>query len=217
MDAFLEPVIVFSILTAGVIFNRRRSTIVRDQRDGSWSPSSTSSSEGLLSGPVVEAQWRERKFLGKKVRSRNTIRWKNSFVSRILRKFPFLVEVWYWLLVYWVSTTIYLRAGDDLWSYLTRSTDLSTRPRLQRRYSTDRHCRSCPWACVITHSPRAAPQHLLGAGHSGVLPSQANNVEDYQHDLLIYPYSGDNYVPGMAVPLCAHFTVWGKKENIGGV
>ncbi|KAH8148237.1 uncharacterized protein LAJ45_07689 [Morchella importuna] len=101
MDAFLEPVIVFSILTAGVIFNRRRSTIVRDQRDGSWSPSSTSSSEGLLSGPVVEAQWRERKFLGKKVRSRNTIRWKNSFVSRILRKFPFLVEVWYWLLVYW--------------------------------------------------------------------------------------------------------------------
>lgn len=109
-DAYLEPLIVFSILTAGVLFNRRRSAPVRD---GSWSPGSTSSSEGLLLGPVLEPQWRERKFFGKKMKSKNTARWKNSLVSRLLRRFPFLVEVWYWLLVYWVSENHSRVAGDD--------------------------------------------------------------------------------------------------------
>lgn len=61
---YLEPLIVFSILTGGVLFNRRRST---DDcgRDGTWSPGSTSSFEGLLSEPVLEPQWRERIFFGK--------------------------------------------------------------------------------------------------------------------------------------------------------
>jgi len=96
-DAYLEPLIVFSILSAGVILNRQRTP----QNDGTWSPASSSSSEGLLSSPILEPQYRERKFFGRRIQSWNTARWKHTLISRLLRKFPFLVEVWYWLLVYW--------------------------------------------------------------------------------------------------------------------
>ena len=108
-DAYLEPLIVFSILSAGVIFNRQRTP----QNDGTWSPTSSSSSEGLLSPPILEPQYRERKLFGRRIQSRNTARWKHTVVSRLLRKFPFLVEVWYWLLVYWVRINFFLPRIDE--------------------------------------------------------------------------------------------------------
>lgn len=36
------------------------------------------------------------------VRSPNTAVFQNRLLSRVLRRFPFLVECWYWALVYWV-------------------------------------------------------------------------------------------------------------------
>ena len=33
----------------------------------------------------------------------DTRRYRRSFMSRILYRFPFLVEAWYWFLIYWVS------------------------------------------------------------------------------------------------------------------
>jgi hypothetical protein len=39
----------------------------------------------------------------KDVMSPNTRRFKDYFLSRLLQKFPFLVEAWYWALIYWVS------------------------------------------------------------------------------------------------------------------
>jgi hypothetical protein len=107
-DAYLEPLIVFTILTAGVVVNRRRSP---PAGDGTWSPTSSPSAEGLLSPSINEPQYRERKFFGRRIQSRNTARWKNTLASRLLRKFPFLVEVWYWLLVYWVSFALWICGG----------------------------------------------------------------------------------------------------------
>jgi hypothetical protein len=39
----------------------------------------------------------------KEVVSPNTRQFQDYFLSRLLKKFPFLVEAWYWALIYWVS------------------------------------------------------------------------------------------------------------------
>jgi len=91
-DAFIEPIIVATILTSGVFLNRRRTSL----DDGYRSPLS----EGLL--PNMEPQWRERKVFGRMARSRNTAVWRDTKISRFIARYPFVVEVWYWLLVYWV-------------------------------------------------------------------------------------------------------------------
>lgn len=116
-DAFIEPLVVVLILTAGVLINRRRKDVSvlqsfrADPYDtgdcdllggGGCGPGPGSGSTTPVL-PCLEPQWRERKLLGRAVRSRNTRVWKHTAASRFLAKFPFLVEVWYWLLVYWVG------------------------------------------------------------------------------------------------------------------
>ncbi len=46
------------------------------------------------------------RFFGREydVTSPNTEVFKDRFLSRVLRQYPFLVEVWYWALIYWVCT-----------------------------------------------------------------------------------------------------------------
>ncbi|KAJ6588969.1 PAP2 superfamily-domain-containing protein [Mycena capillaripes] len=90
--AYAEPTIVLAILTAGVVLNRRRN-------NDAWSPLSPTA-EPLLA--TADAPYRERVVFGRTIRSRNTAVWRNTRASRILRRFPFLVEVAYWGLVYWV-------------------------------------------------------------------------------------------------------------------
>lgn len=59
--------------------------------------------------PSQEDKWRDREVripgLGyrKVVQTPNTAVFKNRLLSRILHKFPFLVEAWYWALIYWVG------------------------------------------------------------------------------------------------------------------
>jgi hypothetical protein len=71
------------------------------------SKSKRSLSPSLL--PSQEDKWREReiRILGlgyrKVVQTPNTAVFRNRLLSRILHKFPFLVEAWYWALIYWVS------------------------------------------------------------------------------------------------------------------
>ena len=36
----------------------------------------------------------------------NTEIHKDRFLSRVLARFPFLVEVWYWALIYWVCLSL---------------------------------------------------------------------------------------------------------------
>lgn len=61
----------------------------------------------LTSSAAAEPVWRRRevgfwKYRGSVV-SPNTRVFKDTFLSRLLIKLPFLCEVWYWALIYWVS------------------------------------------------------------------------------------------------------------------
>ena len=135
-NAFLEPLIVVSLLTGGTIINRNKRASVsasfqrsrgtfgdpfdhRLERGISRSSSSDalykSSDSGLTSPsllPDIESRWRRREVgllsWRKSVTCPNTRVYRGSILSRILRRFPFLVEAWYWALIYWVSNNISL-------------------------------------------------------------------------------------------------------------
>ncbi|KAF2031149.1 integral membrane protein [Setomelanomma holmii] len=118
--AFIEPLVVVTLLFGGTWVNRntdyrlfnRRGVYSRSPRSssptssiesGRSSPSSTAS---LLSQIDDEPKWRWRdmSILGirKEVVSPNTKQFQDYFLSRLLKEFPFLVEAWYWALIYWV-------------------------------------------------------------------------------------------------------------------
>jgi hypothetical protein len=127
--AFVEPLVVVTLLFGGTWVNRNTRYRIFDRRqDNSPSPRSSSpaSIESGCSSPYStssliddqfraaspsllaqqEAIWRKRevRILGwrMEVDSPNTRRFESYFLSRMLKKFPFLIEAWYWALIYWV-------------------------------------------------------------------------------------------------------------------
>lgn len=44
--------------------------------------------------------------LGRQVRVPDTTRFRHTAVSRLLWHAPFLMEIWYWNLAYWVSVSV---------------------------------------------------------------------------------------------------------------
>lgn len=128
VGAILEPLVVVFLLTGGVWINRSKSpTLCRWQRDNGYpAPSSTSGllesgqidpseSDGFLPprawSPSLlhrhEDHWHTRQLgilsFRFEVTTPNTAVFEDRLLSRVLRRFPFLVECWYWALVYWVS------------------------------------------------------------------------------------------------------------------
>jgi len=115
--AFIEPLVVVTLLFGGTYVNRNteyrllgRHRVYRNSpRSGSPDSgrSSLSSSASLLANVDEEPKWRKRQVtilgMSKDVMSPNTKRFQDYFLSRLLKKFPFLVEAWYWALIYWVS------------------------------------------------------------------------------------------------------------------
>lgn len=69
---------------------------------GAWSSAST-----LTPQEEPPRRMRRIKLFGyqRLVSSPNTRVFKDRLLSRVLRKFPFLVEAWYWALIYWVRTS----------------------------------------------------------------------------------------------------------------
>lgn len=63
------------------------------------------SSPSLLSTEVPKWRKRSINILGFKREfvTPNTRQFESRLLSRLLKKFPFLVEAWYWALIYWVS------------------------------------------------------------------------------------------------------------------
>jgi hypothetical protein len=116
--AFIEPLVVVTLLFGGTWVNRnteyhlfgRRRVYQNSPRSGSpdSGQSSPSSSASLLANVDDEPKWRKREIsvlgMRKEVMSPNSKRFQDYFLSRLLLKFPFLVEAWYWALIYWVST-----------------------------------------------------------------------------------------------------------------
>ncbi|KAJ5510906.1 hypothetical protein N7453_003009 [Penicillium expansum] len=122
--AVIEPLVVIVLLFGGTWINRsvgssstrrysRRNSNLRraDSSDSLESGySSQSTKDGLLgsrshSPQAPENGWHKRQVgllgLNFEVSSPNTIVFQDRLLSRLLRKFPFLVECWYWALVYW--------------------------------------------------------------------------------------------------------------------
>lgn len=108
----------------------------------------------------------------KEVVSPNTARFRNRFLSRVLRKFPFLAECWYWALVYWVCKQMQLKGTDlDVIISLTLSS-LADIPAWSRFHSVDafRRYRRCrPSSRSAAHRNRTGVGHILGTKYPGVL------------------------------------------------
>lgn len=130
VGAFLEPLVVVTLLFGGAFFNRSKdynlwtgkSSLPGDQankksddvgllsggrkRDSSESLGNWSSSSTPTLAPHEQPTLRRRKiqfFRYKRIVSTpNTLVFKDRFLSRVLQKFPFLAEAWYWALIYWV-------------------------------------------------------------------------------------------------------------------
>ncbi|KAJ6194916.1 integral membrane protein [Bipolaris maydis] len=114
--AFIEPLVVITLLFGGTWVNRNTEyRLLNRPKVYHHSPRSASpesgrssplSSTSLLANVDEEPRWqtREIKIMGmrKQVLSPNTRRFQDYFLSRLLQKFPFLVEAWYWALIYWV-------------------------------------------------------------------------------------------------------------------
>jgi hypothetical protein len=128
IGAFAEPLVVVTLLFGGAYFNRRtgggsaallgaysplepgrkrsddyeRGKDSTDEGSLGWSGSSS----GLVSPAGEQSRWRNRrvKFFrySRLVQTPNTTAFQDRLLSRLLQKFPFLVEAWYWALIYWV-------------------------------------------------------------------------------------------------------------------
>ncbi|KAG6002196.1 hypothetical protein E4U21_003327 [Claviceps maximensis] len=129
LGAVLEPLVVVTLLFGGAWLNRNRDYNLRESRptwapvDGSFKksdefqkrdpsqesivPCSESSLDQSalpsLYDPFTQRRRRINIFGYERfVTSPNTLVFKDRFLSRVLRKFPFLVEAWYWALIYWL-------------------------------------------------------------------------------------------------------------------
>ena len=118
IGAVAEPLVVIFLLFGGTYLNRTSSTGRKHSLDlrrvSADSSHRLQDVEGRPVSPSVhnnqEPKWRERTvgFGGwrKKVVTPNTRQFRDYFLSRLLEKFPFLVECWYWALIYWVSRVL---------------------------------------------------------------------------------------------------------------
>ncbi|POS68793.1 integral membrane protein [Diaporthe helianthi] len=147
VGAFLEPLIVVSLLAGGTILNRDRPGSGRRGGYEKTIGSSSSSPKRSFAGDALDAEsgrrwsgdgddtmplspwsadslggssttllsqgddnlgprWRQRTLRlwkwEKKVITPNTEVFEDRLLSRVLRRLPFLVEAWYWALIYWV-------------------------------------------------------------------------------------------------------------------
>jgi hypothetical protein len=81
-------------------------TLLPSSLSRSSNSSSSTLAEDLSTDNKVTSKWQKRRlrFMGweKEVTTPNTEIFKDRFLSRVLQRFPFLAEVWYWALIYWV-------------------------------------------------------------------------------------------------------------------
>ena len=131
LSLFLEPLVVVMLLFGGAWINRvtdisfptpksqwqsydpfqeANEAFQRYRTNGELAKNKKRCLSSLLL-PSQESSWRERdiRILGLQHRiwTPDTAIFQNRLLSRLLRKFPFLVECWYWALIYWVSENLF--------------------------------------------------------------------------------------------------------------
>jgi hypothetical protein len=107
--AFLEPGIVLVLLFGGVWVNKNKGYSKRIFQWGSRL--STGDEESATREKHQNDRWRTRevKVFGfkKSLSSPNTVTFEDRWLSRTIEKYPFLIEVLYWALIYWVRSRLY--------------------------------------------------------------------------------------------------------------
>jgi len=187
--AFIEPLVVITLLLGGAFLTRNTTYTLfpRSQtplssaekgllsRNGSLDSIDADMAElGLLSEtsissrllPAPEPTWRKRTVgvlcWKTQVTSLNTRVFREYFLSRVLIKFPFLVEAWYWALVYWVSASLFHIAILSMTGHLTNTSipGLPTQPCLYRRHHGLKHCQHRPHSRPSSHCSGAASTYF---------------------------------------------------------
>lgn len=125
----LEPALIACLLLGGTAANRRRKCgqsrlslgsprddkAVSDFEDGTSSEDEDSvyaydavpsSSDFSTAGLRDRQSWRTRNIglfgWKRSIATPDTRQYRGCFMSRMLNRYPFLVEAWYWFLIYWV-------------------------------------------------------------------------------------------------------------------
>ncbi|KAF2140839.1 uncharacterized protein K452DRAFT_41533 [Aplosporella prunicola CBS 121167] len=100
MGAFklvLEPGGIALAFTAGTLLNRRRGCFPREDDDpASRAPLLSTTVRSVSPSPSASPS------PPPKGRCPDTARFRGNLSSRFLARFPFLIEIWYWNLTYWV-------------------------------------------------------------------------------------------------------------------
>ncbi|OQV06396.1 hypothetical protein CLAIMM_10965 [Cladophialophora immunda] len=119
---WMEPIIVVSIMTASLYFNRKHNFRIFRSRS---SPDGFTDSDSLNSDSDVFTSSKhppkKRNCCGVIVRTPNSSRFADNWHSRVLAKFPFLIEMFYWvlnLLFYTLTKAVaqvLFSADDGLW------------------------------------------------------------------------------------------------------
>ncbi|WVQ84440.1 hypothetical protein IAT38_006592 [Cryptococcus sp. DSM 104549] len=94
LSYILEPAFVAALLTAGCLLNRRSPALIVQAHSALNDTPPPAGDNGW--------HWREMRFLAWTVKVPGNERFRMKFASRLLGMFPFLMEVWYWLLTYWI-------------------------------------------------------------------------------------------------------------------
>jgi hypothetical protein len=99
-------------------------TLLPSTLSRSNSSSSSTLAEDVASKTTSKQRQRRIRFMSweREVTTPNTEIFRDRFLSRVLQRFPFLVEVWYWALIYWVCSFSLTSWGNPC-SYFPRSTN----------------------------------------------------------------------------------------------
>ncbi|KAI9815553.1 MAG: hypothetical protein M1827_002687 [Pycnora praestabilis] len=118
LPSWAEPLIVASILVTSMILTRRRGFRILDRRSRGYydsildEPESNRSSDELLSydsdnnddaqDPLAASKYqlKQRNWCGLIVHTPNTSQFEGHIHSRVFQKFPFLIEMFYWVITY---------------------------------------------------------------------------------------------------------------------
>lgn len=157
---FFEPALIVSLLLGGTIANRRRRCSQSRLRLGSpKDDQSISDLEDALSSEYEDSvyandaaapspgfsttslrdrpNWRTRNvgIFGWKrsIATPDTRQYRGYFLSRMLYRYPFLIEAWYWFLIYWVCTIP--RSSHTSMKRLFRDNKLSELTNFNIRYT----------------------------------------------------------------------------------
>ncbi|CCX12313.1 Similar to hypothetical protein [Tuber melanosporum Mel28]; acc. no. XP_002839888 [Pyronema omphalodes CBS 100304] len=135
LPSWAEPIIVASILFGACYCTRRRNfSILNKSSNNNYTPLSLhdddtsvvepysdtdSSSDYSLSTSTLKHPPRRRRWLWLTITTPNTSRFANNPHSRILHKFPFLLEMFYWILTYFLYRLTHILSqslfSDSIW------------------------------------------------------------------------------------------------------